>query len=308
MHKVVITDSTLGDGSHERDALGDGYLVEKHQVSTEDDVVAVADGADGLLVQWAPITGAVLAALPRLRAVVRYGIGIDNIDVAAAERAGVAVGNVDDYCIDEVADHATAAIYAHNRRLVVGSRAVVANGWTTEGIGRPSPPADDPVGIAGFGRIGRAVGHRLQALGFPVHVWDPYLPDVPDGVERWDSITAMAEAVGHLTLHTPLTDTTEGLVSHDELTALGPGGHLVNTARGGLVDEGALLAALDEGRLGFASLDVLATEPPRGASAALAAHDRVLVTPHIAYLSTRSLPTLRVRAAQNLARLLEGGG
>lgn len=305
---IVITDSNLGDGSHEKAELEPTFIVHRHDVTTEDEVVSVAQGADGLLVQWAPITDGVLAQLPDLKAIVRYGIGLDNIDLEAAARRGVAVSNVDDYCLAEVADHAAAAIYAHNRRLVAGARNFAEHGWTTAGITSPLPPGQDPVGIAGFGRIGRSLAARVSALGFPVHVWDPYLDEVPSDVTRHDTLEDLAAAVHHLSLHMPSTEQTAGLIGGGILEALGAGGHLVNTARGALVDESALLQALDSGTLGFASLDVLSSEPPTGTAATLADHPRVLITPHTAYLSTESLPQLRLRAAQILAELLTADG
>jgi D-3-phosphoglycerate dehydrogenase len=301
---IVITDTNLGDGSDERAILEDAFEVRRHDVHTEDEVVEIAADADGLLVQWAPITDRVLAGLPRLRAIVRYGIGLDNIDLDAAARRGVTVSNVDDYCLNEVADHAAAAIYAHNRRLTAASRQVEDKGWGTAGIAPPLPPGQDPVGLVGYGRIGRETAARLRALGFPVHIWDPFVESVDTNVPRHDTLAGLADAVNHLSLHIPLTDRTRGVVDGEVLSALGGGGHLVNTARGGLVEEEALLAALDDGGLGFATLDVFATEPPTGRAADLAAHSRVLVTPHIAYLSTASLPSLRTRAAQILRNLL----
>jgi D-3-phosphoglycerate dehydrogenase len=305
MYKVVITDTNLGDGSHERAVLGEGYQVTKYDAATEEEVLAAGAGAAALLVQWAPITRRVLAGLlPSLRVVVRYGIGLDNIDLEAAEELGVVVGNVDDYCLAEVADHAAASIYAHNRRLTASSRAYAESGWTAQGIAQPLPPGNDPVGIAGYGRIGRGVANRVSVLGFPVHIWDPYLTEVPNGVTVWPTLAELACGVRHLSLHMPLTQGSRGLVDRDVLAALGAEGHLINTARGGLVDERALLAALDSGELGFASLDVLGTEPPLGPSEELAAHPRVLVTPHIAYLSARSLPALRRGAAEKVRHLL----
>lgn len=302
--KIVITDTNLGDGSLEHAVLDGEFDVTLADARTEDAVIESAAGADGILVQWAPITDRVLAALPRLAVVVRYGIGLDNIDLDAARRRDVVVSNVDDYCLAEVADHAAASVYAHNRRLSPASRSVADNGWTTAGIAAPLPPADDPVGIAGYGRIGREVAARVAALGFPVHVWDPFVTDPGPGVTGHATLLELAAAVNHLSLHIPSTAQTRGIVDDPVLAALGPAGHLVNTARGALVDEPALLAALDDGRLGFASLDVLATEPPVEVSAVLAAHPRVLATPHIAYLSTVSLPALQTRAAQIMAGLL----
>ncbi|TDE11163.1 NAD(P)-dependent oxidoreductase [Jiangella asiatica] len=303
-HWVVITDTNLGDGSHERAELGDAFTVTRHHVTTEDEVIEVGRGADALMVQWAPITGRVLESLPGLRAVVRYGIGLDNVDLEAARRLGIKVGNVDDYCIDEVADHAAAAIHAHSRRLVSAARSFAERGWTTEGIAEPVPLREDVVGLAGFGRIGRGVATRLRGLGFPVQMWDPFVTDVPAGITVAESLEELANAANHLSLHLALTRETEHVVTGAVLDALGPSGHLVNTARGGLVDEAALLAALEAGQVGFASLDVLASEPPTGVSARLAAHPRVLVTPHVAYLSTGSLPQLRIRAAHKVRELL----
>ncbi|WP_326642708.1 C-terminal binding protein [Streptosporangium sp. NBC_01755] len=305
---IVITDTNLGDGSIERDVLVPVFEVSHHDARTEEEVLKVGADADGLLVQWAPLTERVLSGLPRLRAVVRYGIGLDNIDLAAAARLGIEVRNVDDYCLAEVADHAVASVYAHNRRLTAASRSYTVRGWTTEGIAAPLPPGEDPVGIAGFGRIGRAVARRATALGFPVHVWDPYVTDLPSDVTGHTTLSGLAAAVNHLTLHVPSTEQTRGIVGRAVLDALGPAGHLVNTARGALVEEAALLAALEAGTLGFASLDVLAGEPPSGISAELAGHDRVLVTPHVAYLSTRSLPMLQRRAAEIMRDLLTAAG
>lgn len=304
---VVITDSNLGDGSDEKEVLGGDFEVVVDNVLTEEGVLETAAEAEGILVQWAPITERVLRGLPRLRAVVRYGIGIENVDVAAAKDLGIAVSNVDDYCLVEVAEHAMACVFAHHRRLTVAARSLSVNGWTTSGIDSPIPTTEDPVGIAGFGRIGREVARRATALGFPVHVWDPYVTEVPAGLRQHQTLEDLAAAVNHLTLHMPSTLATKGLVDRRVLGALGPRGHLVNTARGALVVEQDLLAALDAGELAFASLDVLVSEPPEGVSAQLAAHPRALVTPHVAYLSTSSLPALRRRAAEILRDLLTKG-
>lgn len=301
---VIITDTDLGDGSLERAVLEGEFTFEHFNVHTEDEVLAIAGQAEGLLVQWAPITDRVLAGLPRLRAIVRYGIGIENIDLDAARRRGVAVSNVSDYCLSEVADHAAAFIYAHNRRLEAGSRSITHNGWGTAHISPPLPPANDPVGIAGYGHIGSKVADRLAGLDFPIHIWDPFVTSSPTWVTPHGTLAGLARAVNHLTLHMPSTPETVCMVDAPVLRALGPHGHLVNTARGALIDESALLTALNLHELGFASLDVLATEPPVGQSTVLAGHPQVLLTPHIAYLSTDSLPALQVRAAEILRELL----
>jgi D-3-phosphoglycerate dehydrogenase / 2-oxoglutarate reductase len=302
---VVITDSNFGSDDVEREVLGDAFLLRKEQAVTEDDVVAVSTDAQGLLVQWAPITAEVLDHLPRVRAIVRYGIGLDNVDLAAAEQRGIVVRNVDDYCIDEVATHAVSMIGAVNRRLADYDRGVKSGDWRPDVAADPPPVEADPVGIVGLGRIGQAVATRLKALGHPVFAWDPYLgPDGFDGVQRKDALVELATAVNHLTLHAPATPETEGMVSADVLDALGPRGHLVNTSRGAAVDEPALLDALDRGTVGWASLDVFTSEPPTGIAARLAGHPRVFATPHVAYRSLVSVSRLRRSAAQAIKQEL----
>lgn len=295
--RIVQTDSNLGNCDIERDILADHDLVVA-DVATDGELIAACRKADGILVQSRTISADLLDAVPSIRVVVRYGIGLDNIDLKACHARGVTARNVADYCLDEVADHAVACIYGYNRRLTVASRSTAVVGFTTAGFTAPVPPSLDPVGIAGFGRIGRAVAKRLCALNFPVHFWDPYVSDTPAGTHQHDSLVGLATAVRHLTLHMPATDDTQGIVSDTVLRAVGPSGHLVNTGRGALVDEEALWTALEDQALGFASLDVFASEPPVGRSAQLADHSRVLATPHMAYLSTVSLPTLKRRAAE----------
>jgi D-3-phosphoglycerate dehydrogenase len=297
---VVITDSNFGDDAIEREVLGDQATLETAAAVEPAEVIAAGDGAAGLLVQFAQIDASVFEALGSLRVVVRYGIGLDTIDLDAAAAHGVTVRNVDDYCLDEVADHTAAAVAAASRRLTAFDRQVKAGGWSPHLAAAPLPPSEDPVGVAGFGRIGSAVASRLGAAGHPVLVWDPLAEGrvATAGLESVSSLAELAERVNHLCLHVPATAETVGLVDAALLERLGPCGHLVNSARGALVDEQALLAWLDAAPDAFASLDVLVAEPPHGTGAALAAHSQVLVTPHVAYLSAVSLPRLRRTAAR----------
>lgn len=306
--RVVITDSNLGDGALERDVLGDRFDLVVHSAASEDDVIRAGTGARGLLVQWAPVTRRVLAALPDLKAIVRYGIGLDNIDLEAAAEGGVIVHNVDDYCLDEVAEHTVAMILSAARGLSALHRHVQGGGWFPPPV-RPARLArEDPVGIVGLGRIGRGVGTRLAALGHPVVGWDPHLPPTADlgDIVRVSHLLELASRVNHLTLHAPATPETHHLVSGEVLRALGPEGHLVNTARGTLVDEAALLRALDDGLIGSASLDVFRLEPPTGTSARLARHPHVVATPHTAWVSNGASERLRRRAAMLLLDALTG--
>jgi D-3-phosphoglycerate dehydrogenase / 2-oxoglutarate reductase len=304
MRRVVITDCDFGDGEIEREVLGDCYRVcGPHQARTADDVISVGADADALLVQWAPVTREVFDALPNLSVIVRYGVGLDNIDMDAAEHCGVVVRNVDDYCLDEVAAHAFAYITARARRLTELSELVRSGEWGSQ-LGRDAPgiPSDETVGVAGLGRIGQRVAGHAQSLGFQVLGWDANSEVAVEGVELVGSLLELAEQSDHLSLHVPLTDATRGMVDDPVMRALGPRGHLVNTGRGALIDEDALLAALDSGSLGWASLDVLVTEPPLLGSSGwnLARLDRCTVTPHVAYQSASALDKLRHGAANRV--------
>jgi D-3-phosphoglycerate dehydrogenase len=299
---VVIINSEFGSAEIERKELGHAFDIVIGRARTEAEVISATGGAVGLLVHKALITRRVLESLPSLRAVAGYGIGLDNIDLEAARILGIEVRNVPDYCIDEVAEHAVAFVVASSRRLFEFGAATRKGAWGSTLAAAPLLAAADPVGLIGFGQIGRAVAMRLSLLGYPVFVWDPFIPDDVglEGVTRVQSFFELASVVNHLSIHVPLTEQTRGMVNSQILQALGPGGHLVNTARGAVVDEGALLVALEEGKLGSASLDVLADEPPTGISAALVQHPRVTVTPHIAYLSVVSTARLQQGAARAL--------
>lgn len=303
MVTAAILDSDLGDGTHEQTVLA------RHGISLVPADSAASGGGDvpaeGLLVQWRRVDAGLLDQFPRVRAIVRYGIGLDNVDLDETARRGIRVSNVPDYCVDEVAAHTIALIVSRARRLVDYSAVVAGGRWSVDGVPAPKAPGDDPVGVAGLGRIGLKVARLASALGHPVHAWDPYRTEWPEDIHRADSLTELAHSVRHLSLHVPLSDQTERIVDDSVLSALGPAGHLVNTSRGGLIDEPALLDALARGAIDHASLDVLAHEPPSGDSASLAVHPRTTVTPHAAYNSDSARIRLQQRAAAILAGLLD---
>jgi D-3-phosphoglycerate dehydrogenase len=239
----------------------------------QDDVVAV------LTLPEHPVGEELLARLPSLRVIGTASVGFDHIDVEAAERRRVAVVSVPDYCTEEVADHALALLYALLRGVVELDRQVSAGRWDAKGAGPLRTLAGLRVGIVGLGRIGGAVATRLLALG--AEVWANDIAPVPrDGV-RLVELEELLEACDAVTLHVPLTRETRGLVGRRELESMPRGALLVNTARGAVVDVGALLQALREGRLGGAALDVLPHEPPPLRPVA----PNLIITPHAAYYS-----------------------
>lgn len=303
---VVITDSDFGATDIEEQVLADaGFDVRVESCRTAEDVVAAGTGAAGFLLQFAPITADVLTALPDLRAIVRFGTGLDTIDLAATAAHDVAVEGIAGYCTDEVADHTLALILAATRGVVTANRSVVAGEWpAAEAVGPLVTLRDRRIGIVGFGRIGKAVAERAAAFGMRVGAYDTaYSPaDLRAlGVEPLDLKEAFACDV--VSLHLPLTPETSGLVDRSLLAQMPEGSVLVNVSRGGLVNEEDLRSSLDEGRPWVACLDVLGTEPaPVGHG--LVNHQSVIVTPHLGFYSTQSIKTLRRMAAERLVELL----
>jgi D-3-phosphoglycerate dehydrogenase len=306
--KVVITDHSYASIATEQSiiAAAGGTLVVA-QCKTEDEVIAAAAGASALLVQWAPISERVLATLRDCKVVVRYGIGVDNIDLAAAKRLGVPAANVPDYCIDEVADHTLALGLSLARQLATTDRRLRAGGW------KITPPAPMPAlrdltfATLGFGRIGRAVLSRAKAFGFTLAAYDPLLPDEvfrEAGVRRVTLDEAFAGA-DMLSVHLPLTAETKRLVSAERLAAMRPSAILLNTSRGGLIDTRALAAALQAGRLAGAGLDVYEEEPLPLAHPLLECATAML-TSHTAWFSTASVQCLQRLAAEEAVRGLRG--
>jgi D-3-phosphoglycerate dehydrogenase len=259
----------LLEGRYPAEELGGLDVVD----APEDDVVAV------LTLPRRPVGEELMSRLPALRVIGTASVGFDHIDLDAADRRGVAVVSVPDYCTEEVADHTLAFLYALLRRVVELDRSVARGGWDSKVAGPLRTLGGLRVGILGLGRIGNAVATRLLALGAEVWATD-VLPVAREGVQfvELDTLLAKCDAV---TLHVPLTQETRGLIGRDAIAAMRPGALLVNTARGPVVDVVALLEALRDGRLGGAALDVLPQEPPP----ALPAAPNLIVTPHAAYYS-----------------------
>jgi phosphoglycerate dehydrogenase-like enzyme len=257
-----------------------------------------------------PVGEAELAALPRLRVVVTPSVGYDHLDLDAARRhGGVWVCHVPDYCVDEMADTAIALVLALLRGVVALDRRVRDGFWDAAGAGRLRRVRGTRLGIVGFGRIGSAVAARGRALGFEVWASDPAVDPAAmraAGVRPAASLDELLGACEVVSLHAPLLPATRGLIGARELASMPPGALLVNTARAALCDTGALLAALEDGRLGGAALDVLDVEPPT-ASHPAPRHPRLIVTPHAAYASAEADAELERRVAAALRTALDGG-
>jgi D-3-phosphoglycerate dehydrogenase len=307
---VVITDTDFADLSIEREVLAEvGAEVIVGRCRTEADIVELAADADGLITQYAPITRAVIERLPRCRVVARYGIGVDTIDVPAATAAGIWVGYGGDYCRTEVAEHAVALLFALARRVVAFDRSVRSGVWNASGVGGPMRPiAGRTLGLVGLGTIGREVARRALALGLTVVASDPALtPEAARecGVELVDFPTLL-ERSDFVSLHSPLLPQTRHLMNAETLRLMKPTAYLINTSRGGLVDQAALAAAIREEAIAGAALDVLEREPISPDDPLLGLSG-VIVTPHAAFYSADSLRELQRRVALNVVVALRGG-
>ena len=261
----------------------------------------------GLLV-WQSLTAADMARLPALAAIATATTGVDNIDMEAAAQRGIWVCNVPEYCVEEVADSTIALLLTLLRGVVVLDRAVRAGGWDDHAAGPLPQLFGTRLGIVGFGRIGRAVAKRAQALGMETWASDPLVPQqqiAAAGVNP-ASIEDLLHHCGAVTLHLPLTKDHHHLIGAAELGLMAPGSYLINAARGPLVDLDALLAALDSGQLAGAALDVLPVEPPTEEHPA-PRHPRLIVTPHSAWYSPNAEREVVRRATLSLRAVIEEG-
>jgi len=308
MPRVLFADHDFHDISLERDLFARaGVDLEVAQCRTEDEVIRAAAGAAGILLQYAPITARVAAALPQVGIVSRIGAGFDTIDTAACAAQGIWVANSPDYGVGEVATHALALSLALVRNVVAWNRDVHAGVWHYTSAGPVKRAADLTLGVVGLGRIGKRMAHVSRNVFREVIACDPHIidGDFPAYVGRvsLDDLFARADIVS---LHVPLNDETRRMIGAAQFARMKPGSYLVNTARGAVLDVDAALAALDAGKLAGLGLDVLPVEPV-AADSPLVTHPKVILTPHSAFFSGASEIELRRKAAQNLVTWLETG-
>jgi D-3-phosphoglycerate dehydrogenase len=303
--KVVVTDQVFPSIDTETQLLAAiGARIEVAD-GTPEGVVRIGGDADALLNTYLPITGQLLAQLPACKIVARYGIGFDNVDLAAAAGHGIVVTNVPDYSVEEVAVHTLGLMLALTRRLPEASALVASGGWGLAGLRPIRRLSTQRAGLVGFGRIARRLAGYLTALGCEVVAHDPFLRPAPG----LPPLLALPDLLGRcdlVSLHAPLTAQTKGLIGAAELATMKPGAVLVNTARGGLVDVDAVIEALRAGRVRAAALDVLDTEPP-AAGRLPGDLTSLLVTPHMAYYSEESIAESQRKAATQVVKVLTGG-
>lgn len=302
MPKILYADNDYADIELERALFAPaGIDIVIAQCKTEEDVIAHAAGCRAILLQYAPITGRVVAALPDLGLVSRIGAGVDTIDTQACERAGVWVTNSPDYGVGEVATHALALALASIRNIVAYHRDIGDGNWHYLSSGTLARPSQMTLGIVGLGRIGKRMAHISRNVFKRVVAYDPYLidGDFPAYVERAAALADLAREADIVSVHTPLTAETREMIDAKFFGALKRGAYFVNTARGAIVKMDDLTGAIDAGLLAGAALDVLPQEPIARDSSLLT-HPRVILTPHAAFYSVESERELRRKAAQNI--------
>jgi D-3-phosphoglycerate dehydrogenase / 2-oxoglutarate reductase len=309
MPRIVITDATFSNfDSEEAVAARYGAELQHARCTSEQEVVDAASNTDVLLVQFAKLTRRAVERLSPKALVVRYGIGLDNIDLEAAKKHGIKVAYVPDYATGEVADHTVSLILTQLRKIVSLDQSVREGKWDAVGVSAPVLSfSETTVGFLGFGRIGREVQARLRVFGFKTNVCDPYV--------EIDALAKLgAQSVGLddlfstsdvITLHAPLTPTTRHTVSAKRIDQMKSSAIIVNTSRGGLIDTSALETALFERKIAGAALDVFEQEPLPTESR-LRHVPNLLLTPHAAWYSTRSAKQLQALAADEVDRHLSG--
>jgi D-3-phosphoglycerate dehydrogenase len=272
-----------------------------------DDIVAVAKDADAVLVTYAKLTRDVLMQLTRCRAIGRFGLGVDNIDLPTAKEKGIAVNYVPDYCIREVSDHAMALLLALIRKIPLSNKLVQSGRWEMPAVVPIRRIEGTVLGLIGFGHIPRLVAPKAQAFGMRVISYDPFAkPDVfkAAGVEGVD-LDTLLKTSDYVSVHAPLLPATRGMLNAAAFSKMKKGAYVVNTARGPLIDEPDLIAALDSGQVGGAGLDVVAAEP-LAKDSPLLGRDNVIISPHTAFYSIEALNELQTKCATDVARVLSG--
>jgi len=306
--KVIITDHQFDNVDPERNTIEPaGFELIVKQCKTEEQLIAEVTDADALIVQWAPVTSKVIESLQNCKIIVRYGIGVDNVDLQAAKSKNIPVCNVPDYCIDEVADHVLAMALALGRQLSQTDKRFRSNVWKI--IPPHSMPAfrEMTFATAGFGRIARAVIERAKGFKFNLAAYDPYVDEEmmkDHGVEKL-SKDELFEQADILSLNLPLTDETKYFINNDSLQKMKSNAILINTARGPLIETKALAEALQNQVIASAGLDVFETEPLED-DHPLRDCDNAVLTSHISWYSEKSVPKLQKLTAEEVVKGLKG--
>ncbi len=308
METTVVIAYSFGDLTIERDILQTlgGRVLEFRGTDTPE-VRQALRTADALMVTTHPVSSDLIAGMERCRIISRVGTGLDAIDLEAAAEQGIWVTYVADYSIDEVSTHAISLLLVLARSLSPLLASSRAGKWDGSGLGTVYRLKDQVLGILGCGRIGQAVAAKGRGLGLRLIGHDPYMDPLilrGQGIEPVDFDTLM-EASDFVSLHSPLTAANRHIINATSLAKMKQTAYVINTARGPLIDEAALLAAVQSGQIAGAALDVLTVEPP-APDHPLLHEPRIVITPHTAWYSEAAKVDVRVRGAEEVVRVLNG--
>jgi len=306
---VVVTDDRHGSYDEEKQVLSQiDATLEVHDFKNDLEAVEVLRNADGVLVNLFPLGANVIARMTKCKVISRYGVGYDNVDVDAATRAGIQVTRVPDYCVEDVSDHALALLLGCVRKIAYKDRNIRSGRWNLD--------RDQPIyrirgkvlGFVGFGAIARALKRKVSGLGLAkVLVYDPFLEPSSvkaEGAEQVTFDTLLRES-DYISVHAPLSRETKGMLGEKEFSIMKKEVILINTSRGPIVNEDALIEALQSKRIAYAGLDVFEKEPLPEKSPLLKL-DNVVLTDHSAWYSVEAMAELKTKAAQNLVDVLTG--
>lgn len=307
--KIVIADCSWRSMDVEKAHLPQDAEVLMYQIADEDELSEACRDADAVLAEYAPFTRKVLGSLRKCRIISNSAIGYNNIDVAAAREKGIMVANVPGYCAYEVAEHTMALILAAMRNVAAYDRLVRKRIWDITAAPAMRRIAGQTLGLAGFGTIPRFVAKRAKGFEFNILAYDPYVKqETADefGVTMVDIDELLAKS-DVISCHIPMTIETGGFFNADKFSRMKNGALFINTARGGVVNEKDLCAAIKGGKLAGAALDVMENEPP-SFGGGLFALDNVIITPHAGFYSEEALEEVRRRSAQNITNFFKGSG
>ena len=303
--KILITDCDHPSVEIEKEILSeiDSEFLLAH-CNTENEVIKVAQDADGIINQYAPITRRVIDSLKKCKVIVRYGVGVDNIDIEAATEYGIIVANVPDFCIDEVSTHAMALILACARGIILLDSKIKEKKWDFT-LAKPLFRTHGKIlGLFGLGKIARAVAKKASGFGLKIIAYDPYISKADHEIElvKFSKLLSVSDFIS---IHAPLTIETRHYFGENELKKIKKTAYLINTARGPIIDERALYLALEEKWIAGAALDVMEEEPPDWKNSLLKL-DNLIITPHVSFYSEESYVELKTKTAKTLLSVLKG--
>jgi D-3-phosphoglycerate dehydrogenase len=304
---VAVTDSVFPNLDPARTVLGkiDADLLLAKGTKPEA-ILQVAKDADAVLTTYAKVTAEMIPQLSRCRIISRFGIGVDNVDIPSATKKGIVVTRVPDYCLHEVSDHAMALLLALARKIPFSNARTHGGTWEMKAVVPIHRLRGKVLGLVAFGQIPQLVAPKAQAFGMSVVAYDPYISSEilsRANVERVE-FEELLKTSDYISIHTPLLPQTRHLFSAEVFSRMKPSTYLINTARGPIVDEFALAAALDGKQIAGAALDVMENEPPTGSP--LLGRENVIITPHTSFYSEESLVDLQIKASEEVVRVLSG--